>query len=403
MANLIEVQSSIPIGTIIQSVGAPDGTWFKCNGDILAQSDYPAYVANCDELHPLIWKDWGPIDVDQSQVDYIRYDIDRIGDILVAVGSSSGTPAWVSSDGGETWSTTTDLPSSTMQCIGNNGTQFITTGYNIAYAYLSSDGVNWTSVALPSSDSWTMISGIGNLIIIASSDWGATAYVYSTDGGASWNAGTFPFNGYCDVLYNDGTQFILFASDGYEWCDIYTSTDAINWTVGTDDFYHNIMEMSGTTFDSGHYIDGVHYVFGSSSTDKWFLKFDSNWGNILNPVNWEYNLMPAADNVDYWQTKQLVYTGEHFIIPNRYNYAGGILVGQSMNDLTYHHTPFGGVQCIINSGDDYAVLVPYLQMSGWRCAYRSIGTSYDRTTHFQLPLHRLSDESRIYSYIKLKE
>ena len=213
MADLLNVGGSVvPVGTIIKSVGPPDDTWLKCNGDILDKADYPAYVSEADDLHPAMWKNWQAIDVDQSGAGTYKYGISRIGDLIVALGT--GTTVWRSVDGGETWSTNTNGPSETTYEIATNGSIFVVLGYNSTNAYWSSDGVTWNQVTLPVSDTWRYVKYANGYFIgmTSSSKSSSDQYVYSSDG-VDWYAAYYPYPNpaYVDCIGSDGSQFLIMA------------------------------------------------------------------------------------------------------------------------------------------------------------------------------------------------
>ena len=265
MADLLNVGGSvIPIGTIIKSVGPPDSTWKRCDGSILDKSSYPAYVSEADDLHPAMWKNWQAIDVDQSVTGTYKYCIDRIGDVITVLGT--GTTVWISGDGGETWNTYTSGPSETNYNIANNGSIFVTLGYNSAYAYWSSNGSAWNQVSLPVSDTWRYCKYANGYFIgmTYSSRSSSNQYVYSSNG-VDWYAANYPYpvSSYVDCIGSDGSQFLIMAYDGdYINYWLYKSSDGQTWTKSSIGFFY------GHPYNDDYIPYGIHYL-----NSQWFMTF----------------------------------------------------------------------------------------------------------------------------------
>lgn len=400
MANRYSVQSSsTPIGTIIKAVGPPDNTWLKCNGDILEQASYSAYVAKCDNLHPAMWKNWSMVDVDQSVTSGERYAISRNGDRIVVVGS--GNVVWVSTDKGLTWSTNTNLTTGLHYCLSNNGTRFITAKHSSNEGYYSSDGVTWTKVNLPRSTTWRMSSYFSNKFVLMPSGLqaGTQKYAFSSDG-VTWAEHALPFSdGIVGAVSNDGTQFLMWAYN-YDtpFSKLYKSTNGTTWTAGTVDF------LDGAPDSGGNCIINLYYVNSQwiASWDEYFIFSIFEGSNILNPLDWKrYRLHSSLENDNYtyiYDLPQIIWTGEHYLIPNPY--VGSLCVGKSLTNLTYFPSnAIGSYGLMVNDGDNYVVSVPF----NLKSIARSTGVTYNKATHFQLPSISVNDNARIYHYIKISE
>ena len=404
MANLLEVQGTvIPIGTIIQAVGPPDSSWVKCDGSILLKADYQGYVINCEDLHPLMWKNWYFVDVDQSTTGTTKYAISRMNsNIIACVGA--GNTVWVSDDGGVTWSTNTGLTANTHYVLTNNNTVFVTADYNTSTAYHSTDGITWTSASLPFSGLWryaSYCSSAGKFILMTNSH--TYSYAYSSDG-STWNTGTAPFyHERVRFLTNDGSKFIVFSyyqSDPYEYL-VHTSTDGINWSSGTVDFLFGSPSFNYLTPTGMFYLNGEYYMpYLYSNNDNWCLKYVGS--DIKDPDDWVRFLIQPSGNADYFNCTNMIYTGNHIIGINSSTSEDGLLVGKTMTNLNFYRTQFYGMIGIVNDGENYAVILP--TTNGWHSVVRSTGVNYDTSTHFQLPLLGIvNDYSRVYHYIKISE
>jgi hypothetical protein len=397
MANLLSVGgSSVAVGTIIRSVGPPDSTWLKCNGDVLLKADYPAYVDIVDELHPAIWRDWTFVDVDQSVESYAKYAISRMGSMIVLVGLN--TTVWVSTDDGVSWNAYAALPSGTYYhyCLSNNGTRFVTARYNSALAYYSTDGQTWTSATLPSSTTWKHLSYFSNKFVLMQEYQSSAQYAFSTDG-ITWSGVNYPFSsGYIGGLANDGTRFLMYAYDySAPFYKLYSSTDGQNWSSGTEDILLNMFNPEISTLA---YLNSKWIMLGY---EAYRIKvFEGS--TLLDPDDWrEYHLKPFLNQYySYiYDNTTPIWTGEHYVIPN--NYTGSILVGKSLTNLNYFK-----VNCVcnvralmVNSGDSYIVSMPRNE----RSMARSTGVTYNKTTHFQLPSVIVDDHGGVFNYIKVAE
>lgn len=398
MANLIEVMGpSIPIGSIIQCTGAPDSSWLKCDGSILDQADYPVYINQCEDLHPMIWKEWSFVDVDQSTTGVQKNAIDRIGDLIVCVGNDS--TVWVSTDAGATWSTNTGLGSGAYRVLANNGSIFVTALYNGSTAYYSSDGSTWTSATLPLSRYWEYLSYANGTFVLMHGSYASptTSYAYSSDG-STWNTGTAPYSsGYCQALFSDGSKHILFAYYNNSFYKIYTSTDGSTWSSGTSDFFFGSPDYNDSVPLGAFYLNNNYYMFYYYN-DFWYLKYEGT--DIKDPNDWyQYPMFSRGAGFSSFTVSCAAWTGSHYILPNGYASEDGLLVGKSFDNLSLHRSPFYGCKGIVNDGEDWAVCLP--TTTGWHSVVRSVGVNYTKATQFQIPLEVVPDCTGIYSYIKM--
>jgi hypothetical protein len=163
--------------------------------------------------------------------------------------------------------------------------------------------------------------------------------------------------------------------------------------MGTEDFaehnYEDIMRLA--------YLNSKWLAFWYSYYN--FHIFEGS--NILDPDDWNrYRLSPFLNQYySYiYNLETLVWTGEHYIIPN--GYTESIVVGKSLTDLTmFKVNSIKYNPLMVNSGDTYVVSVP----GNLRSIARSTGVTYNKTTQFQLPNMLVGDYAGIYSYIKVAE
>ena len=143
------------IGTIIEANAPPSGKWLPCQGQILAQANYPALYAMMDNPYSMIFSDWEFCD-----------DFDTGGDYPYAErvqwNGSTGSPIWVALAGdgvycrstdGIVW-TTGSMPSTGSWNVGYGNSIFCAVKYGSASGATSSDGSSWTSRTLNLSANW---------------------------------------------------------------------------------------------------------------------------------------------------------------------------------------------------------------------------------------------------------
>ena len=104
------------IGTIIEANVPPSGKWLPCQGQILAQANYPALFAMMDNPYSMIFSDWEFCDDFDTGGDYPYHE-------RVQWNGSTGSPIWVALNGDSNYCRTTD-------------------------------GITWTIGAMPSTGSW---------------------------------------------------------------------------------------------------------------------------------------------------------------------------------------------------------------------------------------------------------
>ena len=65
-----KVSEIYAIGTIIEANVPPSGKWLPCQGQILAQADYPALFGMMDNPYSMIFSDWEFCDDFDTGEDY---------------------------------------------------------------------------------------------------------------------------------------------------------------------------------------------------------------------------------------------------------------------------------------------------------------------------------------------
>ena len=332
-----KVSEIYAIGTIIEANAPPSGKWLPCQGQILAQADYPALYAMMDNPYSMIFSDWEFCDdFDTGEV----YPYNE----RVQWNGSTGSPIWLAMDGdynycrstdGITW-TVLSLPVSGYYYLGWNGTVFCALKYESTQAYTSTDGISWTSRTLPYVYRWKaalwdgtnfIAFGSNNVQTIKSADgitWSdggvltETTFYYgasdgagtivvidgsndintSVDGGANWTHIEGPTGGwysieYCNEYFLIATErgYVGISSDGLEWewrpyfIDRFEGNDQ---ELGTESVkvwrwrYHNGIYFA-PAYGYGH---GV-YSFDMRTFHPWFSnpQYNEQYDTIYNPTS----------------------------------------------------------------------------------------------------------------------
>ena len=228
-----KVSEIYAIGTIIEANVPPSGKWLPCQGQILAQADYPALFGMMDNPYSMIFSDWEFCDDFDTGEDYPFHE-------RVQWNGSTGSPIWVALNGDYNYCRTTD-------------------------------GITWTIGAMPSTGSWYV--GFGNSIFCAVK-YGSTSGATSSDG-SSWTSRTLPYAYSWQNCVWDGTYFIATASNNTQ---VIRSTDGITWNatgvLPETPFYYSASDGAGTTV----VIDGSNDIAVSDDSGANWTKVEATQG-----------------------------------------------------------------------------------------------------------------------------
>jgi hypothetical protein len=363
-----KVSEIYSIGTIIEANAPPSGKWLPCQGQILAQADYPALYAMMDNPYSMIFSDWEFCDNYDTGEDYPYCE-------RVQWNGSTGSPIWVAaswngfisrSTDGITW-TLGSFPVSGDYICGWNGTVFCAMKYGSTQSYTSTDGSSWTSRTLPYAYNWKACVWDGtNFIGIASNN---VQTIKSTDGITWSNGGVLTETPFYNAA-SDGAGTIVAVDMGI---DINTSVDGgANWTH---------MEGPQGGWYSIEYCNGLFLI----STERSYVGVSSDG------LDWEWipyysdtyeandgELNTNAVRIFRWR----YYDGIYFGVPTSYGH------GVYSFDMRTFHPWFANVYY----GEFYDVI--YNPTSGnltcfgnytWDMPYSKITGRYNSSTHFQLP------------------
>jgi hypothetical protein len=196
-----------------------------------------------------------------------------INSVVVAIATGSNTTNR-SVDGGITWSSGGNLPSSTTwtSVTYGRGTWVAVASGGTANAYSTDGGTTWTAgAALPASATWTSVAyGGGKFVAVAS---GGTTAAYSTNEGETWTAATLPTStGWASVAFGNN-RFV--AVSGVDGTDAAYSLDGITWSASTiiEADYRSVAYGQGTFLAVGAGTtaasspDGIVWTSRTISTD----------------------------------------------------------------------------------------------------------------------------------------
>lgn len=122
----------------------------------------------------------------------------------------------------------------TYTAMGYGNGYFIAIASASAVAAISTDGTNWTSLALPSADTWIDIAyGNGYWVLVA----GNTQYAYySSANGYGWRRSTLPSNNdWLHVVYGNG-KFVAICPSGLSGAVAASSDNGATWSSGSMPF-----------------------------------------------------------------------------------------------------------------------------------------------------------------------
>ena len=405
MANLLLEQGSaeLPIGSIISAAGPPDSNWHLCDGSILEKSNYPSYVANCEDLHPGRWSHFEGYDIGNPNA-YIRYGISNINDYVVIVGVNNLVN--YSDDGGLTWSTSTLNSANTHYTVANDGSTFVAAEYSAAYMEYSTDyGASWTRVACAGSTAWKWVVWNGTYFIVMKSTSGNVTISRSTDG-TSWTAidltstsqipSATPYGLAVDASGNLLT-YVYISGTGYRF---YKSTnDGVTWSTDSEaeNVLTDVIEDEQLYFFS--YCNGRWYAFPYNNYWNWFVVSDDGL------TGWKMVDFPKTKtNSDISVFQLLELNSEVVFILGSTSYECAIMISSDgLHDWIRHVNPYytsGTLGNTVASNGDWMIVLnytSYMRDIVGRCVY----INYDDTTYFQLPAMNQVTEPGNYKYIKL--
>jgi len=260
---------------------------------------------------------------------------------FIAIASSSGLAA--RSSDGTNWSSLA-MPASdlTWNSIAyGNGYWVVVSGGTSQYAYYSSaNGNGWRRSTLPTGNDWIHVA-YGNGIFVALAPSGLSgAVAASTDNGATWTSGIMPFGApysWTNIVYGAG-KFVALASgstqaaystNGTSW----TACDIPGGTQWTDIAYGNgrFVAITTATASTAYSFDGINWYL----SDLEILGTDIVYGQgvFLVVCNGQSTAYTSEDGIN-WKARTVTadnYNGVAFGYNASADYAGIFVTASGSN------------------------------------------------------------------------
>lgn len=180
----VQVSELYPIGSVVESYVPPGDDWVLCDGQQLAQADYPVLFNLMDDPHP-IFQDWETLD-GGSGFGYETYKSIQGNSLFIRGGAGK---IHYSSDGVSSWTEVNLTSSRSIYGLAYDGTTFVAVPSNTSPAtdyYTSTDGMSWTDRVFPASIEGRRVCHDGTNFYVVSYDDGVTLY---SANGTSWSSG----------------------------------------------------------------------------------------------------------------------------------------------------------------------------------------------------------------------
>lgn len=175
---------------------------------------------------------------------------------LFSLGGSNLSDHHMSSDNGTTWtnfSSATNIYSECEIIYGNGVYMMFNITNNTAYNFqISSNGLNWTTTTLPTTNIKTVVFAHGKFYAFY---YGYTNTYYTSTDGVTWGSGQFQSNQYVTGAYGDGNNrlVVMIGSNA-----IYCTYNGTDWVVSNSAY---------SLADGGY----------DSSVIKWSKKNDNSY------------------------------------------------------------------------------------------------------------------------------
>ena len=292
------------------------------------------------------------------------------GTFVVVRGISSEQQLYYSEDNGSTWKTDYNInPSYQMGYPVFSKGKFIVTGYNSDKAAYSADGKIWTTVNLPSSESWYLNRSTENAFFIWAPN--TTSAAYSTDG-ITWNAvnlpivpsAYFPFSCFNKFIFKNGKD-LYYSSDGNNWASLDLGSNFASSTNIFNTCKKGMITASKTTTDYATLGDIFNqvYTLDTTPTTVSTVYSEPNTASALTITSVGTGTITLSDNNTYTYTNSgdvVTYQTIGDAYPNYLaNINGiGVKIGNTLiaDKTTLDTVPKQGSTNAITSGAVYEVL-----------------------------------------------
>jgi len=175
---------------------------------------------------------------------------------FVAIASNSTTAAY-STNSGQTWASGSGLPNQAWVKVVYGKGVFVAIAASGTVAAKSTDGINWTSVTLPISATWSDIAYGNNRFLIVSSASSKTIYSFDL---TTWYQSNLAITG-TSVAYGQGVFLAVNASANQAW----TTDDCVQWISRSvsSDAYGNLQWGVNMTTGIGYFVTVAAQTAGS--------------------------------------------------------------------------------------------------------------------------------------------
>jgi hypothetical protein len=127
----------------------------------------------------------------------------------------------------------------------------------------STDGKAWTSITLPSSQTWVVPLWTGTAWLLAA--YNSTICLRSTDGGVNWLSKTLPAVKNWQTMVKSGSRITLFANA--QSATAYSLDDGVTWTTGPVGNADGVYASAVNAVPVGVAVDSASATNGIRSTD----------------------------------------------------------------------------------------------------------------------------------------
>ena len=224
------------------------------------------------------------------QAHMLYTDIISSAATFVAVGLSN--TGYYSMDG-INWSSMTLPSNNAWRTVTSENNKFIAAADGTYGAY-SSNGISWSASTLPVSDTWfSSTYGNGKFVILGASG----NILYSTDDGITWSTSLLPVNGsgllWRSITYGNG-RFVAVGSATTGPTNLFAySSDGISWTMATVSL--TLSDWSAVAYGNGIFVATSGNFNGS--TIGAYSSDGISWSGSTLPYALDWNALAYGNGV----------------------------------------------------------------------------------------------------------
>lgn len=376
----VQVSERYPIGSIVESYLPPGDGWILCDGQVVAQADYPELYAISEDPHP-DFEDWDILEASIGDGFYLTTQ----GNSLF-IGGGIGDTLYYSSDG-IVWSTSN--VTSTLNNAGfdgglvYDGTTFVAVPGNYSpYTdyFTSTDGQTWTARVFPVAIEGRGLCHDGTNFYITSEDGGTC--LYSSDG-LTWSLGAaLPALDWKGLAVSS-SKMVAVSWSG----DLAVSSDSmLTWKLyqfATGSLQRVIYDSADDIFVVAGYYDALYATSAGDDGLEWDVRYlPDQYG-----TDHDYYAIKKAGS--YWFAMRT----SHGLL----NYSKDL---KTWNTIPTIYTEWYDIE--YNSTTGYYILYGY---GNYIMRFKEVD-EYDTSTYFKIPkAHKTYNKMSLtkeYKYIRVK-